>query len=285
MPTPLDDAARLADTVLFGSPLGTGPTTVRQDRLRRPVGALLPPSPASTVSDASRSRLECLLEGAAEATLRVRLRFLHVRATTVHDTRGRPVAELVAHGVRLRPREEGLLREIDAEFPVAELCGGRTATFGVPDELAVSPVVGGSLRQRSRALTGHLEVSAEPAHLPGDLLRLRLDVVNDTRCPPGADRDTQRRCALVAAHVLLTVTAGRFVSAAAPPRGAAAAARQLRCERTWPVLVGRGDVLLASPIPLPDCLRPDEDVDDEPGARLVSHPHTTDLELREPVPS
>lgn len=286
MSSALDEAVRVANAVFFDDWRGCDPVVVRQDRLRRLFGVLLPPASASTTNEPSRNRLECLLAEAAGATLRIRLRFVHVRSTTVHDSSGRPLGELTVNGVRLRPQDEGLLREIDAEFPVAELGGPRTAEFDVPDEFAVDPVVGGSVRRRCRALAGRLEVSATPVPGVPNVVRLRVDVMNDSHCPLTADRDMARRTAFLAAHSLLAVDTGEFVSVSDPPQWAAALTQQLCNTHTWPVLAGpagRRDVVLGSPIVLPDHPRVTVNTDDpsasshsgtaEPGASHGSRPN------------
>ena len=52
---------------------------------------------------------------------------------------------------------------------------------------------------------------------PYDVLRLRLDIVNDSACPAAASRETALRTSLITAHTLLAVSAGGFLSATDPP--------------------------------------------------------------------
>ena len=63
-------------------------------------------------------------------------------------------------------------------------------------------------------------VSAAPLPGPYDVLRLRIDVVNDSACPAGAARETALRTSLITAHTLLAVSAGGFLSATDPPEWA-----------------------------------------------------------------
>ena len=99
-------------------------------------------------------------------------------------------------------------------------------------------------------MTGRLVVAAEPLPGPYDVLRLRIDVVNDSACPDGAPREVALRTSLIAAHTLVAVTAGAFLSATDPPEWALPATRALDNRHTWPVLAGpdgRSDLLLSSP--------------------------------------
>ena len=57
---------------------------------------------------------------------------------------------------------------------------------------------------------------------------------------------------LVAVHTMLAVDGATFVSLLDPPDGAAQAARACRSDGTYPVLIGRDDVVLSSPIILYD---------------------------------
>ena len=57
---------------------------------------------------------------------------------------------------------------------------------------------------------------------------------------------------LVAVHTMLAVDGATFVSLLEPPDDAAEAARACRSDGTYPVLIGRDDVVLSSPIILYD---------------------------------
>ncbi len=127
--------------------------------------------------------------------------------------------------------------------------------FALPAEHTVEPVTGGRVERRCLPLNGRLVVAAEPLPGPYDVLRLRIDVVNDSACPDGAPREVALRTSLIAAHTLVAVTAGAFLSATDPPEWALPATRELDNRHTWPVLAGpegRADLLLSSPIILAD---------------------------------
>ena len=133
--------------------------------------------------------------------------------------------------------------------------GEHTVPFALPAEHTVEPVTGGRVERRCLPLSGRLVVSADPLPGPYDVLRLRIDVVNDSACPDGAPREVALRTSLIAAHTLVAVTAGAFLSATDPPEWALPATRELDNRHTWPVLAGpegRADLLLSSPIILAD---------------------------------
>jgi hypothetical protein len=216
-------------------------------------------TPPGFPDEPDRSRTEVLFERGAGAVLHVRLRFLHLRVRTVHDPDGHPVDALGAGVDRRFPWEEGVPREIDAVFPVDEMGVApgreRSVSFAVAGEHDVEHVAGGQVERRCLPLTGQMVVSAAPLPGPYDVLRLRIEIVNDSACPDGASRETALRTSLITAHTLLAVSAGGFLSATDPPEWALPATRELDNRYTWPVLAGppeRCDLLLSSPIILAD---------------------------------
>ena len=252
MTAALDEAARVADAVLFeGYLLYPYRASAQKNRLRWQFGVLTPPG---FPGEPDRSRTEVLLERRPGAVLHLRLRFLQLRARSVHDTDGRPVDELVDGDERHFPWEEGVPRDVDAAVSV-DGPGEHTVPFALPAEHTSEPVTGGRVERRCLPLTGRLVVAAEPLPGPYDVLRLRIDVVNDSACPDGAPREVALRTSLIAAHTLVALTAGAFLSATDPPEWALPATRALDNRHTWPVLAGpegRSDLLLSSPIILAD---------------------------------
>ncbi len=99
-----------------------------------------------------------------------------------------------------------------------------------------------------------IRLAAEPVDGPYPLVKLRVRVENSTDWADPAERGETLRRSLVAAHTLLGVAGGSFVSLLEPPEWAAPAVARCENVRTWPVLVGHGrhDVLLSSPIILYD---------------------------------
>ena len=248
----LDEVAAVADAVLFeGYLLYPYRASAQKNRLRWQFGVL---TPAGFPGEPDRSRTEVLLERRPGAVLQVRLRFLHLRSRTVHDASGRLVEQLGEGDDRRFPWEEGVPREVEAAVVLDEP-GAQTVTFTVPDEQTVEPVDGGHVERRCLPLAGRIVVSADPLPGPYDVLRLRVDVVNDSVCPDGASREVALRTSLITSHTLLAVSAGAFLSATDPAEWALPATRELDNRHTWPVLAGpreRSDLLLSSPIILAD---------------------------------
>jgi hypothetical protein len=88
----------------------------------------------------------------------------------------------------------------------------------------------------------------------GDFVRVSVRVENVTPwSDPSAERDRIVGASCAAAHLLLGVTGGAFISLLDPPEGARTAARSCQNVRTYPVLVGpNDDVVLSGPIILYD---------------------------------
>ncbi len=87
------------------------------------------------------------------------------------------------------------------------------------------------------------------------MIRLRLDVRNTAECSADAPREEALRTALIAVHSMLVVSAGEFISLTDPPKWAEGFVKGCVNEHTWPLLAGpegRADLLLSSPIILPD---------------------------------
>ncbi|HEY0718699.1 MAG TPA: hypothetical protein VGD68_13855 [Streptosporangiaceae bacterium] len=124
-------------------------------------------------------------------------------------------------------------------------------------ELTVSRLTGAGVRIdfRWEALHGLLRVQAERVAGPYQALRLRLRIENHTQ--PGttlANREDGLRYALVAAHALIALPGGTFISMTDHPEWAAEVAA-CRNVGTWPVLAGPAqcrDLVLSSPVILYD---------------------------------
>jgi hypothetical protein len=114
----------------------------------------------------------------------------------------------------------------------------------------------GRLVRTHWGLQGRILISAEPVRAEHPLLRLRVRVENLTSgVDASASREEALRSACIAAHLILEVKGGAFISLLDPPEWAESAAKSCRNTRIWPVLAGpEGDdqVVLASPIILYD---------------------------------
>ena len=245
-PDPLDAVAAVADAVLFeGYLLYPYRASAQKNALRWQFGVLVPPAAADRLAEPTRSRTELLLEPRAGATLRLRVRFLQVQQRTLVGPEGAPLDELTVDGTPHFAWDEALPRQVDAAVPVDDL---RERTTSVPVALPASetrePItdptgtVHGAYVRTTRALAGHLLVSAVPVPGPYGALRLRLDVVNDASAGADEPREEVLRSSLISAHTVLGLDAGAFLSSADPPEWARPAVAECVNAHSWPVLAG-----------------------------------------------
>jgi hypothetical protein len=253
--TAIDRARAVADAVLYeGYLLYPYRASATKNKVRWQWGVLMPPSYADgETGEHSWSRTELLAEPADGATLHVRLRFLQLQRRLVQvGADHRPVASVTVGGVEHTTWEEAVEREVDAAVPMADLLAGAvTIPVDVPGGEDMEPFDGGRLVRRREPLAGELRLRAEPLEGPFGGVLLRLVVAN-VSTGHGANRDEALRHALIAAHTLLSLSAGHFLSATAPPEWASVATAECRSERAWPVLMTGDDTVLCTPIILPD---------------------------------
>jgi hypothetical protein len=239
-------ATEIADAILFeGYVLYPYRASAMKNQLRWQFGVLAPQG--SDPSETSFAQTECLVEPRGEAVLHLRLRFLHLR-TREGDT----------------PWDEGVVREIDTKADISD--GAET---DIPFE-----VLG---EEDSASLHGVIRTSAHAVPGPYGLMRVRLRIENTAEGTPGGlggirreggldgirregglsgirreeSRPEMLRRSLVAAHTLLAVSGGTFLSLADPPRWARGAAEACQNLHTWPILIDETTVL-SSPIILDD---------------------------------
>ena len=257
----VDQAKAIADAVLYeGYLLYPYRASAVKNQLRWQWGVLMPPSYTGS-GEHPDSRAELLLVPGADAVLRVRLRFLHVQSRVVEVPDGAGHREVPTATIAGREHitwDEAVEREIDVEAGVADLVErGSRVPFEVDGGGSVEPIADGARFVRtSWSLRGELRLRASPVPGRPDALRVRLRVRNTSPwIAPDAGRADALKRALIAAHTVLTVSDGSFVSLVNPPDWAAAAVLGCRNERTWPVLVGEpgcDDTVLCAPIILYD---------------------------------
>ncbi len=221
-----DQARAVGDAVLYeGYLLYPYRASAPKNRVRWQWGVLVPPSYASAeIGEHASARVECLLEPSEHTILHVKLRFLQART--------RPGSTW----------DEAVEQEIDFELPLADLPAEKP--FPVPGD-----------GQRTQELSGVLSARIDPLDGPFGGTRLRLDLHNTTSWRSDGVREHALRHALLAAHLVLSVDTGHFLSMVDPPEWAKPAVEACRQERLWPVLIGgtsRSTVVLASPIILYD---------------------------------
>jgi hypothetical protein len=263
-------ARKVADAVLYeGYLLYPYRASAAKNQARWQFGVLMPRLWSEHGPDEPwATQTECLLEPEEATTVRVLVRFLHVQAKTVEvvDVEAGTFHQadtLPVDGSELVPWDEAAEQEVAVEAPLARLLDGELATpLERPGGRRVEPVnsaagrlVGRTVRRRWPVL-GSVKLSAERLEGPYGLVRLRLVLENATAWnDPGADRSVALRHSLVAAHSLIGIDQGVFLSLLDPPEWAKPAAEACQNLHTWPVLIGdegRRDAMLSSPIILYD---------------------------------
>jgi hypothetical protein len=231
---PFAGVRAIADAVLYeGYVLYPYRASSQKNQSRWQFGVLMPAG-FDDPSERARCRTELVMEARPGARLAVEVRFLHVQ----HRTGGglpdwdETVERSVTFGVdidllRAAPHEECF------HFADAVLDGTDDA------------------RREVSAIDGAAVVSLTELPGPYGALRLRIDVENRTHATPET-RDTALRHALVAAHAMISVDRGRFLSMTDAPEWAAPLVKSCTNLGTWPVLAGSEQVVLSSPIILGD---------------------------------
>lgn len=261
-----DEIAAVADAVLYeGYLLYPYRASAQKNRVRWQWGVLAPDGYGADRGETSRQRVEVLVEPRGPDTrLRLRVRFLHLERRLLTDAGGAPVETLDVGGTRHLAFDEGVAEQVDATLTLDDVLTGATVLIDCPATRTVAELrhpdgtPAGRLERRRESLAATAEVFADPLPGPYDVLRLHLDVRNDSTVDAGVDRDTALRRALIGTHALLAVSPGSFVSPTDPPEWAAALVKACRTEHAWPALAGppeRSDLLLVTPIILGDHAR------------------------------
>lgn len=263
-------ACKVADAVLYeGYLLYPYRASAAKNQARWQFGVLMPRLWSESGPDEPWStQTECLLEPEEATTVRVLVRFLHVQSKTVEvvDVEAgtfNEVSGLPVDGSELIPWDEATEQEVTVTAPLARLLDGEVVTpFERPGGRRVEPVhtvtgkLSGRTVRRRWPVMGSVKLSAERLEGPYGLVRLRLQLENASAWnDPKADRSVALRHSLVAAHSLVGIDHGVFLSLLDPPEWAKPAAEACRNLHTWPVLIGeegRRDAMLSSPIILYD---------------------------------
>jgi hypothetical protein len=251
----LDAVRRIADAVLYeGYILYPYRASAAKNRSRWQFGVVMAPGyAAADPSESSCTQTECILEHSGQPVVEVILRFLQVQRRSTEGTT--PAAAAPAW-------DEAVEREVEFAVGSAELLGqGCVRDFAIPggedrEPLGEGPDDAGFAVRRRAPLAGAVWVLASPVPGPWRAVRLRVRVENRTAADPApAHRDEALPSALVAAHVIISVSGGEFISMTDPPQWAKPAVAE--CENTggWPVLADPGggrQVMLSAPIILYD---------------------------------
>jgi hypothetical protein len=245
MNTDLDAIRRVADAVLYeGYILYPYRASAQKNRSRWQFGVLMPPAYAAVdPSETTRLRTECVIEHSGAPEITVIVRFLQVQRRTRLDAACDPAIpatwdEAVEHEV-----------VVTAE----PLAAGRVAAFAVAGaEEHEEDIV-----RRRAALSGTVSVRADALPGPWQAARLSIEVTNGSvTAREPASREQALPAALVAAHLIISVEDGAFLSMTDPPQWAKPVVDTCHNAGCWPVLGGpargRPAVMLAAPIILPD---------------------------------
>jgi hypothetical protein len=237
----LDSVRKIADAVLYeGYILYPYRASARKNQSRWQFGVVMPPGyAAADPSETSFTRTECVLEHAGQPTVQVILRFLQVQRRSAEGSG--------------ETWDEAVEREAEVTADSASLLGD-----GVRREFAVDGGEGredGVVRRRE-PLAGAVSVRAIGVPGPWRAVRLQVRVENRTATDPMPERRADALpYALVAAHTIITVSGGEFISMTDPPIWAQPAVAGCRNEGGWPVLADPGggrQVVLSAPIILYD---------------------------------
>jgi hypothetical protein len=245
----LDAVRRIADAVLFeGYILYPYRASAAKNRSRWQFGVLMPPGyTAVDPSETSVTQTECVFEHSGEPAAQIIVRFLQVQRRT--DPAGATWDEAVEREIEVSAGPQELLGEgLTSEFTVE---GGEDT-----EPLADRDGAGGCTVRRREPLAGAVYLRATP--VPGPWQAVRLQVRVENRTAPGAvaeSRPDALPSALVAAHLIVSISGGEFISMTDPPMWAKPAVAECENIGGWPVLAdpdgGRG-VMLSAPIILYD---------------------------------
>jgi hypothetical protein len=269
-PVHIAHARKVADAVLYeGYLLYPYRRSAQKNRTRFQFGVLMPPPYRAVDShEPSASQTECLVECPAEAGIDVGLRFLHLQRRTAQridpgSGEASDVDTMSVDGTEYGSFDEAVEREQHLHGSVAELLDvGAELRFGVGASRQAEELTGrdgapaGRLVRRCEALAGAIVARAERTAGPYGAIKLHVRVENRTSPRvPLRGRDDGLRYSLIAAHLLIAVTGGTFLSMTDPPEWAAGEVAGCENIGTWPVLAGPADcrdLMLSSPVILYD---------------------------------
>ena len=262
----MDRIRKIADAVLYeGYLLWPYRRSALKNQQRWTFGGVYPEaySTARGEDDPWWMQTQCLVEGGEDATVQVRVRFLHVieRQVTRRTAAGslEPVDELVVGDERHLSWQEATEREL-ASLPLA------VGSLQEPQRLELDVAAGeereelsgpggepvGAIVRSWRPLAGTVEIRCEP--LRDGLHRLTVRIENRTPWD-GGTRERALRHTLCSTHTVIRTEGAELVSLTDPPESLRAEAEACENVGTWPVLAGEeGDrqVVLSSRIILPD---------------------------------
>ncbi len=266
----LGHARKVADAILYeGYLLYPYHRSAQKNQVRFQFGVLMPPAYAAIDDcEPSASQTECLLDCSGDAEVRILVRFLQLQRRTVYgispDTGElHKVDTLYVNGAEFSEWDEAAEREQHATASVAALLSeDKNIEFHIgagesAEELTDSMGrTAGRLVRQWADIDGTITLHADRVAGPYQALRLRVGTANRTvPASPLRGRGDGLRHAFIAAHSLIAVPGGTFLSMTDPPEWAAAEVAACANVGTWPVLAGPAgctDLVLSSPVILYD---------------------------------
>ncbi len=264
----LDAVRRIADAVLYeGYILYPYRASAQKNRSRWQFGVVMPAGyTAVDPSESAFTQTECVLEHSGQPTVQVILRFLQVQRRSVEGSPAAAWDEAVEREIEFTVGSADLLGEGHVEDftvaggedrePLAE-SGDPQDSPGTQDGPGTHDGRGtGFAIRRREPLAGAVSVLATPVPGPWRAVRLRIRVENRTTADPVPQlREEALPRALVAAHMIISVSGGEFISMTDPPIWAQPAVAECENVGGWPVLGdpdGGRQVMLSAPIILYD---------------------------------
>ena len=246
----LDAVRSIADAVLYeGYILYPYRASSQKNQSRWQWGVVMAPGyAAADPSESSFTQAECVLEHTGQPVVQVILRFLQVQRRTTEGS-GQAWDEAVEREIEITADSAALLGDgVVKEFAIA---GGEDRE---PLDEPGDPNGAGSQYavRRREPLAGLVSVRAIPVPGPWRAVRLQVRVENRTVVSPVPPRrEDALPSALIAAHTIISVSGGEFISMTDPPIWAQPAVAECQNEGGWPVLAdpdGGRQVVLSSPI-------------------------------------
>jgi hypothetical protein len=262
----LRTARSVADTVLFeGYMLYPYRANDAKNRVRWQFGVLAPPQYVELdPSEHSWLQADVLVEG-PDPVVTARVRFLQVQRRRVEarsDGRYHDVDSLDVGRATYLPWDEAIVQELTVHLPLDGPVELHLPAGAESEDLrADNGQIVGRLSREREPLDAVLNAELVPQLGPYGVRRLRVRLSNTTEWTalpdqsPSQQRPRALGCSLVAAHLLLSVTGGAFISQLERPEWASGYVAECENVGTFPVLAGPSgsrDVVLASPIILYD---------------------------------
>ena len=230
------DVRRIADAVLYeGYILYPYRASAQKNRSRWQFGVLMPPVyTASDPYERPMTQAECVFEHAGRPSVEVTVRFLQVQRRVLEEPFDPAVPPVW---------DEAVEHEVTVMVPASGLLSEPSVTgFVIPGGEEHETLSGARVARRREPLAGSVSVRATPLDGPWQAARLTVLVTNQTQ--PAAvvgpmPREQALPSALVAAHMIITVSGGAFFSMTDPPEWAQPEVRACENVGCWPVLAGR----------------------------------------------